>query len=73
MWLGVWFINRGVIKWGAACGCGNMVPEAISKKLRPMHVAWLEEIQLSWDSLPLLSSSYTTDLVQSAIFDHYTW
>ena len=27
----MWFIN-----WGVACGCGNMVPETISKKLRPM-------------------------------------
>ena len=31
MW--VWFIN-----WGMACGCGNMVPETISKKLRPMSL-----------------------------------
>ena len=27
----MWFID-----WGVACGCGSMVPEAISGKLRPM-------------------------------------
>ena len=27
------------MNWGVACGCGNIVPETISKKLRPMHIA----------------------------------
>ena len=32
-----WFIN-----WGVACGCGNMVPETISKKVE----AYALEVQV---------------------------
>ncbi len=39
MWPGVWFINLGV-----ACGCGFMVPETISKKLRPIGSSDIDSI-----------------------------